>query len=345
MEANQMRAAVYHGAGNIEITDLPIPEPGPSDVLLRVSAVGICGTDAHEYASGPHMFPSGGFVPGHEFAGHVVAVGAEVSGFSEGDLVASGAGVSCRRCRPCARGASNHCDTYLTHGLQLPGGLAQFVVVPDETCLDVGAVGLSPDFAALTQPMSIAVHAMRRGRPTPADEVVVIGAGGIGAFLTYALAQHGTAPLVVDLDRSRLDIAEALGAGATSQPEDFPSSTPSLVYEVTGTPVGLGQALSMAGAGTKVVLVGLQDGPVSLEMRWISLDETELIGTNSHVFAADFPEAARLLATRASWSDIAPVAIPLDDLVEGGLRPMVEGRVNRIKTLIDPWAGETRPTA
>ena len=340
-----MRAAVYHGAGDIEITDLPIPEPGPGGVLLRVSAVGICGTDAHEYESGPHMFPSGGFVPGHEFAGHVVAVGEEVSGLSDGDLVASGAGVSCGRCRPCTRGASNHCDTYLTHGLQLPGGLAQFVVVPAETCLDVGALGLSPDFAALTQPMSIAVHAMRRGRPTPADAVVVIGAGGIGAFLTYALAQHGSAPLVVDLDRSRLDVAEALGASATSQPEDFPTSTPSLVYEVTGTAAGLDLALSLASDGTRVVAVGLQADVTPIEVRQVSLRETELIGTNSHVFAADFPEAARLLATRASWSDIAPVAIPLVDLVEGGLRPMVEGRVDRIKTLIDPWAGETRPTA
>jgi len=340
-----MRAAVYHGAGNIEITDLPVPTPRPGDLLLRVSTVGICGTDAHEYESGPHMFPSGGFVPGHEFAGNVVALGAEVAGFSEGDLVASGAGVSCGRCRPCLRGASNHCDTYQTHGLQLPGGLAQFVSVPADTCLDVGSLGLSPDFAALTQPMSIAVHAMRRGRPAPTDEVVVIGAGGIGAFLTYALAQHGSAPLVVDLDRSRLDVAEELGAVATSQPEDFPGSSPSLVYEVTGTPVGLGQALSMAGADTRVVLVGLQDGAISLEMRWVSLDETELIGTNSHVFTADFPEAARLLATRPSWADVAPVAVPLDDLVEEGLRPMVERRVTRIKTLIDPWAVETRSTA
>jgi (R,R)-butanediol dehydrogenase/meso-butanediol dehydrogenase/diacetyl reductase len=339
-----MRAAVYRGAGDIEITYLPIPEPGPHDLLLRVSAVGICGTDAHEFESGPHMFPGGGFVPGHEFAGHVAAIGAEVSGFSEGDLVASGAGVSCGRCRACLRGASNHCDTYQTHGLQLPGGLAQFVAVPADTCLEVGSLDLSSDFAALTQPMSIAVHAMRRGRPTPADEVVVIGAGGIGAFLTYALAQLGSAPMVVDLDPSRLEVAEALGAMGTSHPEHIASSAPSLVYEVTGTPVGLGQALSMASGGTRVVLVGLQDGAISLEMRRISLDETELIGTNSHVFAADFPEAVRLLATRAGWVDVAPVAIPLDDLVEEGLRPMVEGRVTRIKTLIDPWAAEPRPT-
>jgi (R,R)-butanediol dehydrogenase/meso-butanediol dehydrogenase/diacetyl reductase len=339
-----MKAAVYHGAGDIEITDLPIPEPGPGDLLLRVSAVGICGTDAHEFESGPHMFPSGGFVPGHEFAGHVEAMGAEVAGFAEGDLVASGAGVSCGHCRPCSRGASNHCDTYQTHGLQLPGALAEFVAVPAETCLEVGSLGLSPDFAALAQPMSIAVHAMRRGRAQPGDDVVVVGAGGIGAFLTFALAQHGAAPLVVDLDRPRLDTARRLGAKETSLPADMSSPIAAVVYEVTGTAAGLETAISLAGDGTRVVAVGLQDGATPIEMRQVSLHEIELIGTNSHVFAADFPEAARLLSTREGWSDVAPDAIPLDDLVEAGLRPMVEGRVTRIKTLIDPWVAEARPT-
>jgi (R,R)-butanediol dehydrogenase/meso-butanediol dehydrogenase/diacetyl reductase len=340
----RMRAAVYHGAGDIEITDLPKPGPGPGELLLRVSAVGICGTDAHEFDSGPHMFPGGGFVPGHEFAGHVEAIGGEVAGFAEGDLVASGAGVSCGQCRSCLRGASNHCDMYLTHGLQLPGALAEFVVVPASICLEVGTLGLSSDVAALAQPMSIAVHAMRRGRVEPGEDVMVIGAGGIGVFLTYALAEHGAAPVVVDLNRSRLEVAQVLGAVATWQPGDVPPSAPSLIYEVTGTPEGLAHALSMAGAGTRVVAVGLQNDPISIEMRRISLAEIEVIGTNSHVFTADFPQAVRLLATRDVWGDVAPLAIPLDDLVEDGLQPMVEGRVDRIKTLIDPWADKTRAT-
>jgi (R,R)-butanediol dehydrogenase / meso-butanediol dehydrogenase / diacetyl reductase len=339
-----MRAAVYHGAGDIRITDMPIPEPGPSELLLKVSAVGVCGTDAHEFDSGPHMFPGGGFVPGHEFAGHVVAVGEDVSGFTEGDLVASGAGVSCGECPPCRRGASNHCLTYMTHGLQLPGALAQYVAVPAGICLEVGSLGINPDFAALAQPMSIAVHAMRRGRVRPGEEVVVIGAGGIGVFLTHALAQAGAPPVVVDLDGSRLEIARRLGAKATSLPDRLETAGPSVVYEVTGTASGLEMALSMAGDGTRVVVVGLQDIVTSMDTRRISLREIELIGTNSHDFAADFAEATRLLSTRASWSDVAPLAIPLDELVEEGLRPMVEGRVSRVKTLIDPWVEETRST-
>ncbi|HSM46068.1 MAG TPA: alcohol dehydrogenase catalytic domain-containing protein [Acidimicrobiia bacterium] len=348
MSSKQMRAAVYHGAGDIRTTDLPIPDPGPGELLLRVAVVGICGTDAHEYESGSHMFPTGGFVPGHEFAGQVVAVGEGVAGFGEGDLVACGAGVSCGRCRMCLKGATNHCATYLTHGLQLPGALAQYVAVPASICLEVGSLGLSPDVAALAQPMSSAVHARRRGRAASGEDVVVIGAGGIGAFLTYALAQLGAAPVVVDLDRSRLDIAGRLGADGTSTPESLPDTGgtvgPSVIYEVSGTAAGLGLAISLAVDGTRVVAVGLQDGATPIGMRRISLREIELVGSNSHVFAADFPEAVRLLSTRESWSDVAPVAILLDDLVGEGLQPMVEGRVTRIKTLIDPWTEHARPT-
>jgi hypothetical protein len=95
-----------------------------------------------------------------------------------------------------------------------------------------------------------------------------------------------------------------------------------------------------------VVLVGLQDGPTPVELRPISLGEIELIGTNAHVFGTDFPEAVRLLGGRAEgWSDVAPYAIPLGDLVEEGLLPLVEGRATSIKTLIDPKAEERRLTS
>lgn len=341
-----MRAAVYHGAGDIRISEVPAPDPGPGRLLLEVATVGICGTDAHEYRSGPHMFPAGGFIPGHEFSGRVVAFGDGVEGFSEGDLVSSGAGISCGSCHWCRQGRTNLCVTYSSVGLQHPGALAEYVVVPAGVCLEVASLGLSPDVAALAQPMSIAVHSAKRGRAQPDEVALVIGAGGIGAFLIHALVRLGVRTSVVDLDRERLLIATSLGAEVVAHPDTIPDTGPlSVVYEVTGTQQGLQLAMSAAAPGTRVVLVGLQDGPASIEPRQISLREIELIGTNAHVFASDFSEAAHLLASREQgWSDIAPVAIPLDDLVEKGLTPMIEGRVTAIKTLIDPQASEARPT-
>lgn len=342
-----MRAAVYHGAGDIRITELPTPAPGPGELLLKVATVGVCGTDAHEYGSGPHMFPTGGFVPGHEFSGHIAAVGDQVSGFSEHDLVASGAGISCGDCRWCRLSRSNLCAVYASVGLQLPGALAGYVVVPARICLEVGSLGLTPDVAALAQPMSIAVHSARRGRARPDEKALVIGAGGIGAFLTYALNQMGVETTVLDLDERRQGIAADLGAATVAHPDRLSDPGPQdLVFEVTGTGPGLDLAMASAVPGTRVVLIGLQDGPARIEPRQLSLGEMELIGTNAHVFSSDFADAVRLLASRASgWSDIAPIAFPLEDLVEKGLAPMAEGRAEAIKTLIDPWATEARPTA
>ena len=359
-----MRAAVYYGQGDVRIEDVADPTPVAGELLVEVRSVGICGTDAHEYASGPHMFPIqtkhvnsghiGPMIPGHEFTGVVRQVGAGVSGFAEGDLIASGAGISCGECVQCRRMRTNLCERYATVGLQRNGALAQFVAVPASTCLQVGPYGLTADAAGLAQPMSIAVHAMRRGRLTADDQAVIIGAGGIGAFLTYATASVTDDVAVVDLDDERLKIADNLGASHVLQTGDANQVTsaiqdwgmdPTVVYEVSGTVPGLKTALSVLPRGGRLVLVGLQRESVEWDMRTLSLIEHEIIGTNAHVCAYDMPTSLELLARRTEpWTDIAPVALSLEELVENGLKPLVERRSTRIKTLIDPWATESRPT-
>ena len=361
-----MRAAVYHGARDIRVEQIEAPEPGPGELLLEVHAAGICGTDASEWDHGPMMFPvarrnewsghAGPMVPGHEFGGRVVARGRDVAGFPEGTLVASGAGVSCGGCDACRAGITNFCERYFTVGLQRNGALAQYVAVPAGICLDVGAVGLDDDRAALVQPMSIAVHSLRQGKPRSGDSVVVIGVGGVGAFLVYAAARSGLRVLAADLDPGRLEVAAALGADATVAVErDEPLATrirdaldgvASVVYEVTGAPPVLGAALELVEPRGRVVAIGLGGAPVPVDVRSLTLRELRLVGTNAHVFSADFADAAHLVAERqAGWSDVAPVALPLSLMVEEGLRPMTEGRPARIKTLIDPWAREVRRAA
>lgn len=359
-----MRAAVFHGRGDLRVEQAPDPVCADGDLLIEVRAVGICGTDAHEYASGPHMFPVhdrhpvsghvGPMIPGHEFTGVVREVGAGVMGFAEGDLVASGAGISCGACVHCLRLRTNLCEQYSTVGLQRNGALAQYVAAPGSTFLQVGPYGLSSDAAALAQPMSIAVHAMRRGRLTADDQAVIVGAGGIGAFLTYAAASVTESLAVVDLDEQRLKVADALGAKHVLQTGEADVAgraikdlgmDPTVVYEVSGTVPGLRSALSILPRGGRLVLVGLQGHPVEWDVRTLSLVEHEVIGTNAHVCATDMPTSLELLASREDpWSDIAPVALSLDELVEQGIVPLVERRSTRIKTLIDPWATDTRPT-
>ena len=198
------------------------PVAGPGQLLIDVATVGICGTDVADFVNEPHFFPIttrhphsghlGPTIPGHEFSGVVSGVGHDVAGFAVGDLVASGAGVSCGVCDPCRRGDTNMCHSYWTVGLHAHGALAEKVVVPASCCLNLAAFDIAPDIAALAQPMSIAVHATRRGRLTADDLVLIMGVGGIGSFLTYCASAQGAEVIAVDLDPGRLEIAIALGA-------------------------------------------------------------------------------------------------------------------------------------
>ena len=359
-----MRAAVYHGRGDIRIEEVADPEPGPGEVVLRIAAAGICGTDAHEYAAGPAMFPIsvphpvtghiGPLIPGHEFSGTVVERGTGVDGFDDGALVVSGAGISCGHCIYCRRGRTNLCELYATVGLQRHGALAEYCAVPASTCLAVGEFDITADAATLAQPMAIAVHAMRRGDLHEHDQAVIIGAGGIGAFLTFAAASTSARIVVIDLDDERLQLAERLGAERVWRPEpdasardalDLDPGYPTVVYEVSGSRAGLQTALELLPPGGRLVQVSLHGAPSEIALRSIALREQEIVGTNAHVRATDLPEALRLLdARRDSWSDVAPVAVALPDLVAEGLAPLVSGTNHQVKILVDPWADATRLT-
>lgn len=359
-----MRAAVYHGRGDVRVEQVDDPAPAPDEVVLEIRAAGICGTDAHEFSHGPAMFPVrerhpvtghlGPLIPGHEIAGTVVALGSRVDGFAVGEVVASGAGISCGTCAQCRRGRTNLCRRYATVGLQRHGALAQYCAVPGATCRSAEPYGLVGDTVALAQPMAIATHAMRRGGLAGGDHAVVIGAGGIGAFLTFAAVANGAYVTVLDLDRDRLDLADRLGAHQVVLPDpEVPvrqqivagEGAPAVVYEVTGRPGGLDTARALLPAGGRLVVVGLQERSVDVDLRDLTLREIDVVGTNAHVCDSDLPHALGLLAARASpWSDVAPVALALADLVDDGLAPLAGGRGTRIKTLVDPWAEATRKT-
>lgn len=347
---NTMRAAVLHGLGDLRVEDVPIPEPGEGEVLIRVAVCGVCGSDATEFGRGLVLA-----VPpvtlGHEFTGVVEAVGQGVDALTVGAVVVSGAGVSCGECKPCRNGRTNLCRSYTTVGFQHDGGLAGYVVVPAEIVLDVSDAGLSLDTLGLAQPMAIAVHSVRRSGLRAGQDAVIVGVGGIGAFITFAAAATGARVLVVDLNQDRIDLALRLGAAAglrsglmplTDRLEELGMDA-DVFYEVSGSAPGLASVLEAAKPGSTIVPVGIQRGEPALPLgRW-TLDEFTIVGTVAHVYRDDFPQAVRLLATREDWSDIAGEVIPLDQVVDAGLRPLLEGRSRQIKALVDPWASAPRP--
>lgn len=355
-DAPTMRAAVLYGKGDLRLEQVGVPTARPGELLLEVGAVGVCGTDAVEWAYGPRLFPvdvrhpvtghHGPMVIGHEFSGTVVAVGDGVDAAWIGRLVASCGSMPCGTCAECTSGRSNLCRRYAAVGLHRDGALARYVSTPVGSCVDVGALGLDADEAALVQPMAIAVHSMRRARLRADDVVVVQGIGGIGAFLIHALVDAGMHVVAVDLAPERLEIATALGAhvtvlGGTSEAEgliaaQFERSIP-VFFEVTGSDAGLRLAIDSVPMGTEIVMVGIQKAPRTVDLARVTVRELSLIGTNALVRETDFPEAARLVAARrGEWTRIAPEPLSLDQLVDDALRPMSEGRPPAIKTLIRP---------
>lgn len=353
-----MSAAVFHGSGDVRIEQLPIPVPAAGEVLLRISFAGVCGSDVSEYTSGPvltHIAEaphavtghSGPLVLGHELSGYVVDRAPDVD-LPVGALVVSGAGMSCGECPRCRRGQLNLCRRYATLGLHRNGGLAEYCTVPARICIDVSPYAIDPYVAGLAQPMSIAVHAFRRGSVRAGDKVLMLGVGGIGAFLLYAACESGAEVTAVDANPERLELAKRLGAQTCLTPGQAAQLSDGepiwdTIYEASGNRAALDNAVRLATPGGRLVLVGLQKADVALPARRITLDELSIIGGVAHVVDDDLPESLRLLASRADgWADIAPTAFPLVDVVEAGLAPSSAGL--RVKTLIAPALMEAMDT-
>ncbi|MET7392808.1 alcohol dehydrogenase catalytic domain-containing protein [Dactylosporangium sp. NPDC005572] len=357
MTTDAMTAAVYHGVGDVRLESRPRPRPAAGEVLVRVRAAGVCGSDAAEYLHAPTLIRGDGrraaepVTLGHEFAGDIVEAGPGVDPARVGELVVCGAGISCGDCAMCRRGRTNLCAGYHTIGFHRDGGLAGYVTAPAGICVAVGDRGLGPDTAALGQPMAVAVHARRRGGAGPGNVALVVGVGGIGAFLTYACVAAGVRVWAADVAGTRLDLARALGA---EQVIDVRTTAPAaaladaglradVVFEVTGTAGGLDTAAAATPPGGRLVLVGIQHGtPAVPAARW-TLQEVDVLGTVAHVCADDLPAALDVLAARPTWADIAPTVHPLGMLVREGLTPAAPGAARPTKVLFDPAAVEARP--
>lgn len=343
-----MKAAVFHGPRDVRIESVPDPPaPRPGEVVLEVIRAAICGTDASEWDHGPILCRPG-VVLGHEFVGRVTDVGSDVTGLHVGDRVVSGAGISCGRCAWCLRGRTNLCADYRTLGLQVDGGLAGYVTSPSAICRAVPEA-CDDDAAAMAQPLAVALHALSRVAQRPDESVAVIGAGGIGSFV-IAGASHAASEgrvVAIDVDASRLATASALGASQTADAGGRELSELLLelsdgigfdiVVEASGAPHAPAAAIAGVRRGGRVLLVGLHVAPRELDLTHTILREVDIFTTVAHVCDSDIPAALRLLAT----SDVAAVTagprIPLEALVEEGLRPLAERRAAG-KILVSPAA-------
>ena len=337
-----MRAAVYHGRGDIRVEDVrEPPAPGPGELVLAVARASICGTDAAEWSHGPHLARPG-VTLGHEFTGTVLCAGTDTGGLREGDRVVSGAGVSCGECEWCRAGRTNLCAGYYTLGLQADGGLAELVLTPASICHRVpDACG--DEAAAMAQPLAVALHALARSGVAAGDTCAVIGAGGIGALVIFAAAARGARVIAIDVDEQRLASARVLGADIALDArgadlaelvlEATAGEGAGIVIEASGAPDTPAAATRAVRRGGRVLLVGLQAAPRELDLLALTLREVSLETTVAHVCAVDVPAALELLATRPLAEHVLGELISLEELVDAGIRPLAAGAA-RGKTVV-----------
>lgn len=263
-----MRAAVLHAPGDIRLEEVPVPAVGPGNVLVKVAAVGVCGSDLPRMLTkGAHRMP---LICGHEFSGHIVDVGDGVEGFAEGELVAIPPMLPCHRCDQCLRGQYSRCRNYDYFGSRRDGAYAEFVCVPVSNLLKTPA-GIDPTAVAMTDPASIALHAIWKGGSlTMGTRGGVVGCGPIGLFAIQWMRLMGAREVVaVDVSEKKLALAREAGATHTFLSSDAAAADLpcDLIIEAAGHPSSINLAVRMAAPGGHVVFIGIPVGDVSLELK------------------------------------------------------------------------------
>ncbi len=209
-----MKAAVIVEPGRIAIESVPDPAPGPRDVVVRVAGCGICGTDLHimdgEFA------PAYPIVPGHEFAGEVVEVGADVTQVHVGDQVAVDPSLYCGECYYCRRAHENLCENWAAIGVTTAGGAAEYALAPQKNCFRLPD-GVEPADAALIEPLSCAVRGFDVLSGQLADHYLIYGSGTMGLMMMELAKRAGAATVsMVDLNPERLETAASSSALVTA---------------------------------------------------------------------------------------------------------------------------------
>jgi 2-desacetyl-2-hydroxyethyl bacteriochlorophyllide A dehydrogenase len=238
-----MHAVVIDKPGDVSVGEVADPVPGPDEVVVAVRACGICGTDIH-VVDGEFSLARYPLVPGHEFAGEVVAVGRRVTGIAVGTMVTADPNTFCGRCRPCREGHGNLCEDFTALGVTAPGAAADFVAVPSWL-----ARPLPSDFdmsvAALIEPLSCAVHGYDLLRPKLGDRFLIYGAGTMGLLLVALAGRAGAISVsVVEPHAKRRELARSFGADKVyTRGEELEGERFEVVIDATGSVVAIEDAL------------------------------------------------------------------------------------------------------
>jgi L-iditol 2-dehydrogenase len=344
----KMKAVYLYGRGDLRLREEPIPRLSrPDEALVRIGAVGICGSDCHFYERGRigKYVVEEPLILGHECAGTVVEVGAEVDNLRPGDRVAIEPGYPCRRCRRCREGRYNLCErevTFMATPGLIHGAFREYLAWPADFLFKLTG-SMSLEDGAMVEPLAVGVHACRRGGVAPGQSAAVLGAGPIGLLAAQAAAAYGAHPVVVtDVIAARVERARQLGfialeAGSEEAVAAIRSGTdgagPDVVIETAGTTGTIQQAMKAVKTGGVVVLVGLPPEDEAM-LPVMDLVQREYDIRSVFRYANCYLPALSLIA--AGKIALAPLRTHAFDLdhTEEAIRTAIEQKAEAMKVMV-----------
>jgi len=340
-----MTAAVMYQPDDIRVEEAAAPTPGPGELLIKVAACGVCGSDIPRMNfAGAYRYP---IICGHEFSGWVVDAADDVDGYAEGDLVSVPPLLPCNECASCLRGNYSLCENYDYFGSRRDGAYAQFVTVPVQNAM-LMPEGLDPRAAAMMDPSAIALHALLRTRIGKGSRVAVTGAGPIGLFaVQWAKLMGASEILAVDLNDEKAKMAREAGATLTASGDEEALATGAgsydIVIESAGVPPTVKLAVNLVAKLGEAAFIGIPHNPVELDKATFSnflRREVSLHGSwNS--FSAPFPgrewrdSAARLANGDLKWEFMITHELGLVDL-PGTMKQLADRSIFSSKVLFLP---------
>jgi len=310
MEDRTMLAAVFEGNGRLAVKEVPVPAlHKEDDVLLKVDAASICGTDVHILEVPPGHPATPGSILGHEYVGTVLKAGPGVEGLQEGDRVVIDPNLTCGGCRYCRMGMPNMCENMTTLGIFLNGGFAKYNVAPARALHKISKA-VPPDTAVFAEPLSCVVNGTEKVRLHPGESVVVLGAGPIGLLFIQVFRAAGAGKIIVsEMAEVRAEAARRSGADLVIDPRS--TDVKARVLDETGIgadvvvdAVGalLPAALDLVRRGGKVLLFGMnQSVAPPVAQYYITRHEVAVLGT--YIAKYTFPPAIKVLESGAIKTD------------------------------------------
>lgn len=327
-----MKATRLNAIGDLALAEVPVPEPRIGEVLVKVAACGICGTDRHLYRG---EFPSKPPVTlGHEFTGIVTACGPGVTGITMGQRVTCDPNIACGTCPACRVGRVNLCRNLQAIGLTRDGGFAEYAAIPASQAF-VLPDDLHPYHGAFCEPLACCIHGVDMGAPVPGERVIVIGGGVIGLLTLQLVRNAGADAMLVTRQASKRDLAVELGAAETAaSPEAALAIWPEgadLVIECAGVAETVEMAQHLARSGGRIVVLGVLAAREKVQIEPFDLLFREVQMLFSFINPFTQGRAARLIAEgKVNVAPLLSRTLPLDEAAAAIIAPPRPGEIRAL---------------